>query len=258
MLSYAFQPTVSTATHAVHCLLCSLPTEATSTAFTSSRLRHIHAYSTYTAKVALCGNQAYTQAAASSHTRNFNEHDCCCCAWCCPAASQVLECACRQKLASVKLAMGTRFHSYKRNKLVRAKIKSHKQRMHYEAVIQVAEIKDADLLYLNFNNEAMGKACHKYPPDADAAAGCIQTVFACSLDCAVCEDQSECNELNALQNRHGVLTFKMWMAVTVQTTSVTCPAAIAVIMAKAALPCHLIHTSCSNALAAVNVVLCQA
>lgn len=56
----------------------------------------------------------------------------------------------------MKLAVGSRFHSYKRNKLVRSKIKSHKQRLHYEAIIQVAEIKDEDLLYLNFNNSVIG------------------------------------------------------------------------------------------------------
>lgn len=64
---------------------------------------------------------------------------------------------CRQKVASIKLAAGSRFHSYKKNKLVRSKIKTHKQRLHYEAVIQVAEIKDEDLLYLNFNNSVMGR-----------------------------------------------------------------------------------------------------
>ena len=54
--------------------------------------------------------------------------------------------------------MGSRFHSYKNNKLVRSKVNTHKQRLHYEAVIQVAQIQDADLLYLNFSNVAMGKS----------------------------------------------------------------------------------------------------
>ncbi|DBA78708.1 TPA: hypothetical protein ACH3X1_008620 [Trebouxia sp. C0004] len=58
--------------------------------------------------------------------------------------------------ASWKLAMGKRFHSYKKNKLVRSKVKTHKQRLHYEAIIQVAQIQDEDLLYLNFTNAAMG------------------------------------------------------------------------------------------------------
>lgn len=52
--------------------------------------------------------------------------------------------------------MGKRFHSYKRNKLVRSKLKTHKQRMQYEAIIQVAQIQDEDLLYLNFSNAAIG------------------------------------------------------------------------------------------------------
>ncbi len=52
--------------------------------------------------------------------------------------------------------MGKRFHSYKKNKLVRSKVKTHKQRLHYEAIIQVAQIQDEDLLYLNFTNAAAG------------------------------------------------------------------------------------------------------
>lgn len=59
-------------------------------------------------------------------------------------------------MGSWKLAMGKRFHSYKKNKLVRSKVKTHKQRLHYEAIIQVAQIQDEDLLYLNFTNSAMG------------------------------------------------------------------------------------------------------
>ncbi len=55
--------------------------------------------------------------------------------------------------------MGKRFHSYKKNKLVRSKVKTHKQRLHYEAIIQVAQIQDEDLLYLNFTNAAAGMSC---------------------------------------------------------------------------------------------------
>ncbi len=55
--------------------------------------------------------------------------------------------------------MGKRFHSYKKNKLVRSKVKTHKQRLHYEAIIQVAQIQDEDLLYLNFSNAVMGRSC---------------------------------------------------------------------------------------------------
>ncbi|KAL3138208.1 hypothetical protein ABBQ38_005429 [Trebouxia sp. C0009 RCD-2024] len=60
------------------------------------------------------------------------------------------------KLGSIRVAMGKRFHAYKRNKLVRSKVKTHEQRMQYEAIIQVAQIQDEDLLYLNFNNSAAG------------------------------------------------------------------------------------------------------
>ncbi|KAL3150176.1 hypothetical protein ABBQ32_000037 [Trebouxia sp. C0010 RCD-2024] len=60
------------------------------------------------------------------------------------------------KLGSTRVAMGKRFHAYKRNKLVRSKVKTHEQRMQYEAIIQVAQIQDEDLLYLNFNNSAIG------------------------------------------------------------------------------------------------------
>lgn len=55
--------------------------------------------------------------------------------------------------------MGKRFHSYKRNQLVRSKVKTHKQRMQYEAIVQVAQIQDEDLLYLNFSNAAIGPLC---------------------------------------------------------------------------------------------------
>lgn len=62
----------------------------------------------------------------------------------------------RHQLGSIKTAMGERFHSYKRNQLVRSKVKTHKQRMQYEAIVQVAQIQDEDLLYLNFSNAAIG------------------------------------------------------------------------------------------------------
>lgn len=59
--------------------------------------------------------------------------------------------------------MGKRFHSYKKNKLVSSKVKTHAQRMHYEAIIQVAQIQDEDLLYLNFSNAAMGTGLRPPP-----------------------------------------------------------------------------------------------
>lgn len=70
----------------------------------------------------------------------------------------------RHQLSSKAVAMGPRFHSYKRNKLVRSKVKTHAQRMHYEAVIQVAQIQDEDLLYLNFSNAAMGAHSAAWSP----------------------------------------------------------------------------------------------
>lgn len=58
--------------------------------------------------------------------------------------------------------MEKRFHSYKRNQLVRSKVKTHKQRMQYEAIVQVAQIQDEDLLYLNFSNAAIGLLLYPY------------------------------------------------------------------------------------------------
>ena len=71
--------------------------------------------------------------------------------------------------------MGKRFHSYKRNKLVRSKVKTHKQRMQYEAIIQVAQIQDGDLLYLNFNNAAIG------PPYSTCFSGLLIVLLHISL-----------------------------------------------------------------------------
>ena len=65
----------------------------------------------------------------------------------------------RHQLGSTQTAMGKRFHSYKKNQLVRSKVKIHKQRMQYEAIVQVAQIQDEDLLYLNFSNAAIGALC---------------------------------------------------------------------------------------------------
>ncbi|KAL0048262.1 hypothetical protein WJX82_011336 [Trebouxia sp. C0006] len=46
--------------------------------------------------------------------------------------------------------------AYKANKLMSSKIQSLEQHLDYEAIIQIAEIDDQDLLYLNFDNQALG------------------------------------------------------------------------------------------------------
>ena len=40
-----------------------------------------------------------------------------------------------------------------------SKIQSLEQHLDYEAIIQIAEIDDQDLLYLNFDNQALGEQC---------------------------------------------------------------------------------------------------
>ncbi|KAA6427714.1 MAG: sn1-specific diacylglycerol lipase alpha, partial [Trebouxia sp. A1-2] len=47
--------------------------------------------------------------------------------------------------------------AYKANKLMSSKIQSLEQHLDYEAIIQIAEIDDQDLLYLNFDNQALGE-----------------------------------------------------------------------------------------------------
>ena len=49
--------------------------------------------------------------------------------------------------------------AYKANKLMSSKIRSLEQHLDYEAIIQIAEIDDQDLLYLNFDNQALGEHC---------------------------------------------------------------------------------------------------
>ena len=47
--------------------------------------------------------------------------------------------------------------AYKANKLMSGKIRTLEQHLDYEAIIQIAEIDDQDLLYLNFDNQALGE-----------------------------------------------------------------------------------------------------
>lgn len=48
--------------------------------------------------------------------------------------------------------------AYKANKLMADKITTLEQHLDYEAIIQIAEIDDQDLLYLNFDNQALGES----------------------------------------------------------------------------------------------------
>lgn len=97
----------------------------------------------------------------------------------CPHCLRVFALVCgprgRRKAAPWRLSTGQRFHAYKRNKLVRSKVRTHKQRLHYEAIIQVAEIRDQDLLYLSFNNAAMGATAYC----AGSCAPCLYLFALC-------------------------------------------------------------------------------
>ena len=48
--------------------------------------------------------------------------------------------------------------AYKANKLMADKLTTLEQHLDYEAIIQIAEIDDQDLLYLNFDNQALGES----------------------------------------------------------------------------------------------------
>lgn len=48
-------------------------------------------------------------------------------------------------------------NKYRDNKLMASKITTLEQHLDYEAIIQIAEIDDQDLLYLNFDNQALGE-----------------------------------------------------------------------------------------------------
>ena len=65
--------------------------------------------------------------------------------------------------------------AYKANKLMASKIVTLEQHLDYEAIIQIAEIDDQDLLYLNFDNQALGIAQvkQKFTKDTVDKVHCI-------------------------------------------------------------------------------------
>jgi len=66
---------------------------------------------------------------------------------------------CRKVKNTYNLLKNRGKSAYKANKLMSSKIQSLEQHLDYEAIIQIAEIDDQDLLYLNFDNQALGQHC---------------------------------------------------------------------------------------------------
>ena len=66
---------------------------------------------------------------------------------------------CRKVKNTYNLLKNRGKNAYKANKLMSSKIQSLEQHLDYEAIIQIAEIDDQDLLYLNFDNQALGQHC---------------------------------------------------------------------------------------------------
>lgn len=64
---------------------------------------------------------------------------------------------CRKVATTYKLLRTRGKDKYKANKLMASKITTLEQHLDYEAIIQIAEIDDQDLLYLNFENQALGR-----------------------------------------------------------------------------------------------------
>jgi len=64
---------------------------------------------------------------------------------------------CRKVKNTYNLLKNRGKNAYKANKLMSSKIQSLEQHLDYEAIIQIAEIDDQDLLYLNFDNQALGE-----------------------------------------------------------------------------------------------------
>ena len=65
--------------------------------------------------------------------------------------------ACRTPATTYKLLHARGKDRYKANELLASKIQTLQQQLDYEAIIQIAEIDDKDLLYLNFDNQALGE-----------------------------------------------------------------------------------------------------
>ena len=65
-------------------------------------------------------------------------------------------CACSKGANARKLQSVRGKDAYKANDLLADQLVTVNQRLDYEAIIQIAEIDDQDVLYLNFDNVALG------------------------------------------------------------------------------------------------------
>ena len=70
---------------------------------------------------------------------------------------------CRKSKNTYNLLKNRGRNAYKANKLMASKIMTLEQHLDYEAIIQIAEIEDQDLLYLNFDNQALGEILLEIP-----------------------------------------------------------------------------------------------
>ena len=76
----------------------------------------------------------------------------------CPSNSYLASCVpCRKATTTYNLLRNRGKDKYRANKLMASKILTLEQHLDYEAIIQIAEIEDQDLLYLNFDNQALGE-----------------------------------------------------------------------------------------------------
>ena len=67
---------------------------------------------------------------------------------------------CRKVATTYNLLRNRGKDKYKANKLMASNIKTLEQHLDYEAIVQIAEIDDQDLLYLNFDNQVLGETHH--------------------------------------------------------------------------------------------------
>ena len=65
---------------------------------------------------------------------------------------------CRKVATTYNLLRNRGKDKYRANQLMASKITTLEQHLDYEAIVQIAEIDDQDLLYLNFDNQALGEA----------------------------------------------------------------------------------------------------
>lgn len=86
-------------------------------------------------------------------------------------------CACSKGASARKLQSVRGKDAYKANDLLADQLVTVDQRLDYEAIVQIAEIDDQDVLYLNFDNVALG-GCHTHPLLEVVALKGLQSVAA--------------------------------------------------------------------------------